>query len=504
MRLPDLAKQIALRTGAIFLVKVIGFFARIMLFRLLGSEGIGLYQMAYSAYGLILTAITGGFPTAIALSTARDRRQGLQLFKCGAIFLALFGVVLGFYCYNLASSFSLLLGDANLEFALQCIAPAVAIVPFLSFLRGYLQGMEFYGYIAVSELIEQLVRIAVMIMITTAWLRFGIPYAVGGSMLGAPAGAFISLCFLLIVLVSSIIHNLNFIDKKPTLQKLTKPSIFFFITSALSILATRLIVPASDFLDAIIIPHQLQAAGLSVSDAISVYGIITGMAATIVYMPTLVTFALAYTLSTKITIDWQAGRQDRLVWRTRSAMEAVWLWGCGSAMVLYFYAGDLSNLLFSNDSAEAGIRYMALVPLLSGIRELSTVALWGTGNKKTPLVGLIIGVICSLTLNYFLIAIPGFTYAGAAIGILSLELIAALWNMNALRTYTKGFLKGIISRTIVIVFLFAVSLFLAHLTSKAVHLPRLVQSIGEMTFIYGWMILYILTRFLKNERRLIL
>jgi stage V sporulation protein B len=502
MRLPELARQMALRTGAIFLVKVMGFFARIVLFRMLGPEGIGLYQMAYSVYALILTVITGGFPTALALSTARDCEQGRQLFNGAAIFLAIFGIILGFYCYALASPISLLLGNVHLEFAIQCIAPAVAIVPFLSLLRGFLQGMEYYGYIAVSELIEQLVRIAVMITIATTWLRFGIPYTVGGSMLGAPAGAFISLIFLLIVLMSSTVHKLSF-NSKRTLQRLTKPGVFLFIHSALSILATRFIVPVSDFLDAIIIPHRLQATGLSVSDATSVYGIITGMATTIVYMPSLVTSALAYTLSTKVTADWQLGLHDRFVWRTRSAMEIVWLWGCSSALVLFFYAGDLSNLIFSNGSAEIGIRYLALVPLLSGIRELSTVALWGTGDRNTPLIGLTIGAVCSVALNYYLIAIPGFTYAGAAIGILSLELIAALWNMNRLRTYTKRILTGLSSSTIVIILLFAASLLLAKLISQVVHLPHYVQSIGEMTLINSCTILYIIMRFQKKERHII-
>ncbi|SDN94061.1 stage V sporulation protein B [Paenibacillus sp. yr247] len=502
MRLPELVKQMALRAGAIFLVKVIGFFARIMLFRLLGSEGIGFYQMAYSVYALILTVITGGFPTAISLSTARNLKEGWSLFKGGAIFLALSGTVLGYYCYSLASPISILLGNAHLEFALQCMAPAIAIVPFLSFLRGFLHGMEFYGYIAMSEIIEQLFRIVVMIMITISWLQFGIPYAVGGSMLGAPAGAFISLCFLLVVLVSSTLHKFNFNYKKSTLRKIKKPAVFMFIYSALSILATRLIVPVSDFLDAIIIPHRLQDAGMSVSDAISVYGIMTGMATTIVYMPTLVTFALAYTLSTKLTTDWQAGRKDRFVRDLRSSMEAAWLWGCASSLVLFFYARDLSNLLFSNGIAETSIRFMTLAPLLSGIRELSTVALWVIGDKKTPLFGLIIGVICSLTLIYYLITIPGFTYAGPAIGILSLELIPVLWNMKTLRTFTIGFPKGLTSSTVVITLLFFVSLFLAKLIFQAVHLP--LQPTVEMLLIYGCLILYILIRYLKNERHLIL
>jgi hypothetical protein len=80
-------------------------------------------------------------------------------------------------------------------------------------------------------------------------------------------------------------------------------------------------------------------------------------------------------------------------------------------------------------------------------------------------------------------------------------LIAALWNMNTLRTYTKRLLTGLSSSTFVIILLFAVSLLLAKLASQAFHLPHYVQSIGEMTLINGCMILYIIMRLLKKERR---
>lgn len=498
MRFSNIVIQMAFRTSAIFLVKVIGFFARIMLFRLLGSEGIGLYQMAYSVYVLILTLIIGGFPMAISLLTAKDPEQGRRLFKGTAIFMALSGILMGFYCYRFAASLSILIGDPHLEFAIQCIAPALAIVPFLSLLRGYMQGMEYHGFIAVSEIIEQLFRIAVMIMIALAWLDYGVPQAVGGSMLGAPAGALISLCFMIIVLISTNFRKERDNEKKTSVQQVKNLEIYWFIFTSFSVLATRLIVPFSDFIDAILIPNRLQAAGLSISEAISVYGIITGMSAMIAYMPTLVTFALVYTLTPKFAKDWQAGREDQIALRMRTVMETAWLWGCGSSFVLFFFAGDLSKLIFSNSLAETGIRCMSLVPLLSGFRELSTGALWGIGERKTPLIGLIIGVVCSFILNYYFIAIPGFAYGGAAIGILSMELIAALWNLNALRSYLKGFQKGLTSSTIVIIILFIASLLMSKMAFEAVNVP--FQSIGEMIFIYSCLTLYILKRFLKNER----
>lgn len=81
MKLPVFLKQTALRSGALFLVKAIGFAVRIPLFRLLGSEGTGIYQIVYSIFGFALTLLTGGFPTTLALMTAKDPKRGLQLFK---------------------------------------------------------------------------------------------------------------------------------------------------------------------------------------------------------------------------------------------------------------------------------------------------------------------------------------------------------------------------------------------------------------------------------------
>ena len=68
--IPMILKQLFFRSGALLLVKGLGFFIRIPLFRVLGSEGIGLYQMSYAAYGLVLTLFNGGVPTAVAILIA--------------------------------------------------------------------------------------------------------------------------------------------------------------------------------------------------------------------------------------------------------------------------------------------------------------------------------------------------------------------------------------------------------------------------------------------------
>lgn len=85
------------------------------------------------------------------------------------------------------------------------------------------------------------------------------------------------------------------------------------------------------------------------------------------------------------------------------------------------------------EAAAEPIRYLCAIPLIVGLRELTTSILWAQERKRTPLTGLALGIGLSVLLQFFIVAIPGFGYRGAAIGILLMETVAVLWNLHALR-----------------------------------------------------------------------
>jgi len=434
-----LAKQMAFRLNAIVLVKIMGFLGRIPFYRILGAEGVGLYQIAYSFYGLIFTGITGGFPTALALTTSRNRVLGRKLFRILLYFSIILGGATSLLVFLFAPYVANTLGNPELAFAVRCISPAVAVVPLLFVLRGYLQGLEFYSSIAASEFIEQAARIGILIFLTALWSQFGIPIAVGGAVIGAFSGACSALLFLCAVFIYHSKPSFpKMINSKSTLSSIqsvtiTRKDLKLFIITSLAISATRIIVPLSDFLDSIIIPFRLQASGLSYHDAIAVFGEITGMATTIVYLPTVLTGVVSYTLSTKVAADWKENNKERFLYRSRMALELTWLWGIGTSLFLCLYAEPLSVLLFDHAGASRAIRYLSVIPFFVGIRELTTTLLWSMNLKGIPINGLLLGVIISLFTVFYLSAIPGFGYRGAAIGILLLEITAASWNFMALK-----------------------------------------------------------------------
>jgi stage V sporulation protein B len=493
MIIPAIIRLLALRSGAIFLVKLIGVVVRVPLYRLLGTEGTGLYQMAYSIYGLALTAITAGFPTTLSLNVAADQKFGRKMFNIALVFLALVGGTTGILLFLFAPKIAALYGERQLTFAIRCIAFAVPIVPLLGLMRGFLQGMEFYGYIAFSEVIEQAIRALTMLALVALWIERSMEFAVGGAVMGAFLGGLAAFLFLLVVF-------LFFLPKKEGETRFDPASfrmaafgsnVLLFFRMSLFISATQFILPASEFFDALIIPHRLQASGLPIHQAISIFGELTGMAALVTYMPTIITASVSHILSPKITANWQQKRMDQFFLRSKLALKMGLLWGVGSAIFLFLFAHDLSVLLFGTENAAKAIRYLSIAPIIAGMREMTTTIFWSMGKKREPLTGLFIGIVIAVLLEFYLVAIPGFGYEGAAIGLLTLEFLAAFWNLSLLRRLSPHF-RFFLRLLPDFLFLFA-------LAAVWFSFPPFFI-IGRLLLAYGSIGFYVLIRFLAERK----
>ncbi|WP_379153078.1 oligosaccharide flippase family protein [Paenibacillus sp. sgz5001063] len=427
MKVSRLLRQSAIRAFALFIVKLIGLIGRVILTRIVGAEGIGLYQIAYSFYGFVLM-FTGGLPTTLAMASAKKPAQSWSLLKIISLGVIFSGGIVSLVVFRQATAISERLGNPGLEFSIRSLAPALLAVPLLGLVRGYLQGHKQIGVIALSEIIEQSSRIFFLLLIVWHVLPLGINRAIGSGIYSTFIGALFafSLLTVYISINKASFHN----NTSYSVQSLP---IFWFIQSSLMISATRLIIPASEFIDAVLIPNRLLAAGYSTSEATSIYGVIYGMAVIVAYAPTLLTGALCHTLTVQMAAEWQQGMMKRFNHLSATALKICWLWGMATALFLKGYAPELSLFIFNTETAGPAIKYLAAIPLLVGFREISTSILWSQDIRKSPFYGLLTGITCSIIVQYFLVGIPGFGYKGAAISILSLEVIASIWNLRALR-----------------------------------------------------------------------
>ncbi len=139
------------------------------------NQANSLYAQGYQIYAVFLLIATAGLPNVLARLVAEySERQ--QVGRVRSVFrqALVLGITMGLIAAGLLYVLSGILaqGNANVVPVLQSLAAAVLIIPVLSMLRGYVQGFEFMGLSALSQFIEQLVRVIYMLAMT-AWIMLG-------------------------------------------------------------------------------------------------------------------------------------------------------------------------------------------------------------------------------------------------------------------------------------------------------------------------------------------
>ncbi|QJC50195.1 oligosaccharide flippase family protein [Paenibacillus albicereus] len=197
----------ALLAGAALLSKLIGTLQKIPLQNVAGDRVFGIYNAVYPLYQLILVLATAGLPVAVAIRTAALLEQGDRLgarraAAAGVTLLSLLGAAGFVALWMLADRIAGLVGDPAAALSIRAVASALWFVPALAALRGYTQGLGDMRPTAWSQLAEQVVRVAAMLLLlrigwSAGWgddrLAAG---AMGGSFFGAAAGLALLAAFL--------------------------------------------------------------------------------------------------------------------------------------------------------------------------------------------------------------------------------------------------------------------------------------------------------------------
>ncbi len=143
--------------------KILGACYRIPLANILGAEGLGIYQMVYPLYCLLLTISATGIPSGLARMVSKaDLGEGYSskiLLKKALLLFATIGIAASLLMFFLSPLFALIQNENKSIFAYRILAPSVLFVSIISCFRGYFQGKSNFIPTATSEIIEQLIKV---------------------------------------------------------------------------------------------------------------------------------------------------------------------------------------------------------------------------------------------------------------------------------------------------------------------------------------------------------
>jgi stage V sporulation protein B len=191
------------------IVKIVGAFFRIPLANIIGSEGVGYYQVAYPIYTFLLSFSAAGFPTAISKLVSEKRargniRGGHKVFQVSLGILMIIGVV-SFLFLSLGARFLVdtFIKGPNSYFSILALAPALLFIPVMAAYRGYFQGLQNMIPTAVSQVVEQIARVIAGLALATFLLSYGTEYAAAGASFGATAGAIAGLIVIFLIYINN-------------------------------------------------------------------------------------------------------------------------------------------------------------------------------------------------------------------------------------------------------------------------------------------------------------
>lgn len=324
------------------LLKVFGFLMRIILSRELGAEALGNYQIALSFFYVLLTVVASGLPTTLSHLSAKykvtnDKQAEGSAVSASILIGAGFSVLLILLLLLLKNPIENATTPATYTIIL-CLSPSIFITAIYSGFRGALWGRKKHLHNCLSEVGEQFVRLLLFIvLLTTA------PSPIVGAI---RAGV----CYTLSCLVSLIIAII-FYFRCGGVLKSPKAQFKNVLKTSLPITCLHIVSSLLQPLIAIVVPYELQLAGYTETQAIGLFGIVTGMTMPLLALPNTLVGSYATALIPEITTTLVKKDKKELSSQIKTAI-CFTLFICFCFVPVYIGAGkEIGSLLFNNTTS---------------------------------------------------------------------------------------------------------------------------------------------------------
>lgn len=433
-------KGAAILTAAGLAARVMGFGYRVILTRIIGAEGMGLYQMAYPIYTVLLVVSRSGIPVALAKLiadkiAADKKKEAYKVFKVARkmsfVIGLLISIIMALSAKPLISFLSL---DPRSYYAVLAISPAIFIVSIMASYRGFFQGLQDMVPTAKSQVFEQFVRMFTMIGLVILLVPYGLEFAAAGASFGAVSGALGGLIVLLIIYSKRKEKIFTFLETGDDSVELSSKNVVNKIASlGVPITLGALVMPLMSLVDLIFVPNRLQDAGFMIREATELYGMFSAVAMPLVNFPTIITVSLSASLVPAIAEAYTLGRNKLIQYRTQTALRLTVLISLPAAAGLFLLAEPLTEIIFAEPGAAVPLRFVAWGVFFIALQQTSTGILNGIGKTTIPARNLMIGAVFNAFINYTLTAIPAFGIRGAALGTSTGFAIAAFLNLYYVR-----------------------------------------------------------------------
>lgn len=408
---------LVLSLGGLF-AKILGALYRIPLTNIVGSYGMGLYQLVFPAYILFLTVAQAGVPVALSKLIAQNNQlnqaeNGRKIFKVAFFSLLISGAVCAALLAALSGVISRLQGNANTASAFLVVAPALLFIPVTNVLKGYFQGNMNMVPSGVTTVIEQVVKLVVGLFAAYAAMP-DVQKAVLGACLAITVSEF---CSLAIMATVYVVHKKRNKLPRIVLNKADAGSAFSQIFSlAVPVALGAFVMQTSQVIDSVMVVNLLTVPG-----ATEKYGLWTGPVNSMLGLPIALSGGVAVSALPGLTKAFYDDDKSQMQRSFNLAMKLTLVIALPCAFGLIALSEPILSLLYSG-LPQSEIAVSATLLSLSGlsvvflaVMQTAVSVCQAVGKPYASVVIISLAIVVKAVINLVLLPNPKVNIYGAAI-----------------------------------------------------------------------------------------
>lgn len=490
----NLLKGTMILTLGLVISRILGVLYVIPFYQLIGEEYVVLYQYAYVPYTIMLAIAVSGVPVAVSKFVSKynamgDYATGRKLVKSSGLIMLGTGFVGFLVLFFMAQPLAEIVMnqqasgdvDENLPFNVNDVATvikyvsfAVLVVPAMSLVRGFFQGYQHMTPTAVSQLIEQIVRIAVLLVGAFVVVKLiggtektAVSFAVFAAFIGALASMGVLFWYWkkLRPEFDEMMNYTGTTESTRSLKTIYKEMLIYTVPFAL----VGVINPLFQFIDMITFVSSMEAIGVAKGTANTLLGMLNFSSHKLVMIPVMLAMGFAMTLIPLITTYY--AKQD-IAGLTRSlnqTFQILVFLTLPAALGISLLSYEFYTVFY--EASETGASILAAyapVAILFALYPVTTAILQGIDQQKLIILNLMIGILVKMLLNVPFIKV--FETNGAILATSVGYLTAITLNFLVIRYFLEYETKMLFRRLVLIVALTAVMLVLAFFTKELLQL----------------------------------
>lgn len=419
------------------MVRSLGFIYRIMLSRLIGAEAIGLYQMVFPFLMLLITITTSGIPLAVSSLVAKENylNNKAGVYKILTIALCIGGVfsliVSILVSLNIDFIVTKILKNELIYYPFLYTIPAISLITFASILRGFFYGLKDIKPPANAQIIEQIIRI-VFVLSYIAYKKPSNPVSAATiGTIGVSLGELFGLIYL--------VFKFNFKRLCPkkhfsriysnTSIKIASNIMYIAIPTTIGRLVSVLIQTANS----VLVPQRLVIAGYTRSEAIQVFGRITGMTMPLLFLPFTVTSALAVNIIPDISEQAAVNNMDKIHLQSSLAIRLTLIVAIPITFIYAAFGHPIAQLIYNEADVGKYLTIISYATVFLCMQHTISGILHGLGKQVISTINYLLGILIQLYCTYFLISNPKYGINGFFIGYIISSVVIFILNIIILK-----------------------------------------------------------------------